>query len=82
MCCMTATIMDKLGVRGYSTIWLAQDRQKEVHVAVKVGVVNSLSQEMKSLRALFALSVHPGHDTIPPPLDEFEIQGPNRVHPC
>jgi serine/threonine protein kinase len=66
-------IVDKLGFGGYSTVWLAQDRTKEEYVAVKVGIANSLSLEMKSLRALSAPSVHPGHDAIPSPLDEFEI---------
>ncbi|OQE10635.1 hypothetical protein PENFLA_c085G05522 [Penicillium flavigenum] len=75
-------IVDKLGFGGYSTVWLAQDRQREKYVAVKVGIANSLSQEMKSLRALSALSVHPGHDAIPSPLDEFEVRGPNGVYPC
>jgi hypothetical protein len=50
-----------------------RDRTKEEYVAVKVGIANSLSLEMKSLRALSAPSVHPGHDAIPSPLDEFEV---------
>ncbi|CAG8909925.1 unnamed protein product [Penicillium egyptiacum] len=75
-------IVDKLGFGGYSTVWLAQDRHREEYVAVKVGIANSLSQEMKCLRALSASSVHPGHDAILSSLDEFEARGPNGAHPC
>ena len=77
-------IVDKLGFGGYSTVWLAQDTHQKEYVAVKVGIASSLSQEMKCLRALSAPSAHPhpGHDAIPSPLDEFEVRGPNGVHPC
>ena len=55
-------IVDKLGFGGYSTVWLAQDKHQEEYVAVKVGIANSnsLSQEMKCLRALSVSSAHPG----------------------
>ena len=75
-------IVDKLGFGGYSTVWLARDRQKEEYVAVKVGTADSPTQETNCLRALSASSAHPGQDAIPFPLDEFEIRGPNGVHPC
>lgn len=75
-------IVDKLGFGGYSTVWLAHDIRREEYVAVKVGIANSLSREMKCLRALSASSLHPGHDAIPSPLDEFEVRGPNGAHPC
>lgn len=77
-------IVDKLGFGGYSTVWLAQDKRQEEYVAIKVGIANSnsLSQEMKCLRALSASSAHPGHNEIPSPLDEFEVHGPNGTHPC
>lgn len=73
-------IVDKLGFGGYSTVWLAQDKHREEYVAVKVGIANSLSQEMKCLRALSASSTQPGQ--ILSPLDEFEVDGPNGTHPC
>ena len=73
-------IVDKLGFGGYSTVWLAQDKHREEYVAVKVGIVNSLSQEIKCLRALSASSAQP--DQISSPLDEFEVHGPNGTHPC
>lgn len=79
-------IVDKLGFGGYSTVWLAQDTRQQEYVAVKVGVAESLSlsQELKCLRALSAPPgpVRPGHEAIPVPLDEFELRGPNGVHPC
>lgn len=73
-------IVDKLGFGGYSTVWLAQDKHWEEYVAVKVGIANSLSQEMKCLRALSASPTQP--DQISSPLDEFEVNGPNGTHPC
>ena len=79
-------IVDKLGFGGYSTVWLAQDTHQQEYVAIKIGVSESrsLSQELKCLRALSAPSepVHPGREAIPVPLDEFELRGPNGVHPC
>ncbi|PKY01613.1 kinase-like protein [Aspergillus campestris IBT 28561] len=79
-------IVDKLGFGGYSTVWLAHDTHQEEYVAVKIGIADSpsISQELKCLRALSASSkpAHPGHEAIPTPLDEFELCGPNGVHPC
>lgn len=80
-------IVDKLGYGGYSTVWLARDTHMERYVAVKVGIANSLPQETKILRALSApasvpSSVCAGLDSIPVPLDEFEVTGPNGTHPC
>ncbi|RAK95376.1 kinase domain-containing protein [Aspergillus ibericus CBS 121593] len=78
-------IVDKLGYGGYSTVWLARDTRLERYVAVKVGIANSLSHETKTLRVLSApgaSSFHPGFLSIPSPLDEFELTGPNGTHPC
>lgn len=80
-------IVDKLGYGGYSTVWLARDTHLERYVAVKVGIANSLPHETKILRALSAptsvpSSVRAGLDSIPVPLDEFEVTGPNGMHPC
>ncbi|BCR93161.1 uncharacterized protein AKAW2_10207S [Aspergillus luchuensis] len=80
-------IIDKLGYGGYSTVWLARDTHMERYVAVKVGIANSLPHEIKILRALSApasvpSSVRAGLDSIPVPLDEFEVTGPNGTHPC
>lgn len=80
-------IVDKLGFGGYSTVWLAWDSYLEHYVAVKVGIANSILCETNILRALssplpLSLSRHPGRDSIPFPLDEFELNGPNGTHPC
>ncbi|KJF61409.1 CMGC/SRPK protein kinase [Coccidioides immitis RS] len=80
-------IVDKLGFGGYSTVWLAKDTRLNHYVAVKVGIANSLPHESKILRALLvpqpsSLSTHPGRKSIPLPLDEFELHGPNGTHPC
>ncbi|KAF7182862.1 hypothetical protein CNMCM7691_002606 [Aspergillus felis] len=75
-------IVDKLGFGGYSTIWLARDTRQEQYVAVKVGIAEALPRETKILRALSSSSVHPGRKSIPFPLDEFEVHGPNGTHPC
>ncbi|OJJ32751.1 hypothetical protein ASPWEDRAFT_52896 [Aspergillus wentii DTO 134E9] len=81
-------IVDKLGFGGHSTVWLARDTHLENYVALKVGIADSISHETKSLRALSApkpssLSFeHQGRTSIPFPLDEFELHGPNGVHRC
>ncbi|PYI04456.1 kinase domain protein [Aspergillus sclerotiicarbonarius CBS 121057] len=71
-------IVDKLGFGGYSTVWLALDSCLHRYVAVKVGIADSLLQETNILRAL----ANPGHDSIPTPLDEFELHRPNGTHLC
>ena len=75
-------IVDKLGFGDYSTVWLAQDRYQEEYVAIKIGIANLLPQKMKCLQALSASSLHPSHNAIPFPLDEFKIHGPNGAHIC
>lgn len=75
-------IVDKLGFGGYSTIWLAQDSRLEQYVAIKVGIADALPHETKILRALSFSSVHPGRTSIPFPIDEFKLHGPNGTHPC
>jgi len=80
-------VVDKLGFGGYSTVWLAQDTQLKCYVAVKVGTVNSPVRETTVLRELStAVSVpapaSQGRRSIPSPLDEFELRGPNGIHPC
>ncbi|KAE8151554.1 kinase-like domain-containing protein [Aspergillus avenaceus] len=75
-------IVDKLGFGGYSTIWLAQDSHLKQYVAIKVGIADALPHETKILRALSSPSVHPGRTSIPFPIDEFKLHGPNGTHPC
>ncbi|KAB8263099.1 kinase domain-containing protein [Aspergillus pseudonomiae] len=71
-------IVDKLGFGGYSTVWLALDTCLHRYVALKVGTAEAPLRETKILRALAS----PGHDSIPTPLDEFELSGPNGTHLC
>ncbi|PYH42487.1 kinase-like protein, partial [Aspergillus saccharolyticus JOP 1030-1] len=71
-------IVDKLGFGGYLTIWLALDTCQHRYVAVIVGIAGSNSNEINILRAL----AHPGHYSIPTPLDQFELDGPNGIYLC
>ncbi|RAK99653.1 kinase domain protein [Aspergillus ibericus CBS 121593] len=71
-------IVDKLGFGGYSTVWLALDTSSHRYVAVKVGIADSSLHETDILRALTS----PGHDSIPTPIDEFELSGPNGTYQC
>ncbi|KAG6008644.1 hypothetical protein E4U43_000115 [Claviceps pusilla] len=88
-------IVSKLGYGGYSTIWLAHDQSKNRFVAVKVGVSGSdrLGRESRILQELSSLlsRQHESQsltitanesDVIPKVQDEFEIKGPNGIHPC
>jgi serine/threonine protein kinase len=71
-------IVDKLGFGGYSTVELVLDTCLHRYVAVKVGIADSPLHETNILRAL----ADPGHDSIPTPLDEFELNGRNGTHLC
>ncbi|KAK6831608.1 hypothetical protein RU639_002859 [Aspergillus parasiticus] len=75
-------IVDKLGFGGYSTVWLARDTRLEQYVAVKVCIADSKLREANILRALSPPSPHPGSNSIPVLLDEFELNGPNGNHSC
>lgn len=76
------TVVDKLGYGGWSTVWLAHDYRGKEYVALKVGIADSLLQEVKVLRALMTPAAGPGSEAIPRVLDEFRIEGPNGSHPC
>jgi serine/threonine-protein kinase SRPK3 len=78
-------IVDKLGHRSYSTIWLARDEQLAKYVAIKVGVARSDHKEVDVLTQLTEYGRQNGHHAeafILPVLDRFDINGPNGVHPC
>lgn len=86
-------IVDKLGFGGYSTIWLAHDRQSKRYVAIKVGISSSPKprREPRILRVLHTKSLSQSVETstnpqagclIPQIWDEFDIQGPNGTHTC
>lgn len=80
-------IADKLGVGGYSTVWLARDTHLKRYVADKVNIADSLPRETKVLKALSAprsssSPVHAGRGLVSILLDEFEVEGPNGKHTC
>lgn len=75
-------IVDKLGFGGYSTIWLARDAHLNRYVAIKVRIADATPFEIHALKALSSSSTHPGQKSIPLPLDEFRVQGPNGTHVC
>ncbi|EGE05967.1 CMGC/SRPK protein kinase [Trichophyton equinum CBS 127.97] len=87
-------VVDKLGFGGYATIWLARDSLLERYVALKVGIADSHPRETRVLRDLSASASDStssnlsarfrnyAHNSIPVPLDEFKIHGPNGMHPC
>lgn len=79
-------IVDKLGFGGYSTVWLAHDTRLKQYVALKVGIADSIGRDTKILRAFSskpsASFIHPGRDSVPRLLDEFDVTGPNGTHPC
>jgi serine/threonine protein kinase len=75
-------IVDKLGFGGYSTIWLARDTRLEQYIAIKVCIADAPPHESRILKALLSSSTHPGQRSIPYPLDEFDVHGPNGTHLC
>lgn len=77
-------IVDKLGFGGYSTIWLGLDTQLRQYVAIKIRIADAHPSETSVLKALSSpfSSFHPGRKSIPLPLNEFQIDGPNGTHKC
>ncbi|KAF3402144.1 hypothetical protein DPV78_004665 [Talaromyces pinophilus] len=75
-------IMDKLGFGGYSTIWLGLDTQSRQYVAIKICIADAHPSETSVLKALSSpsSSSHSGQKSIPLPLDEFQVHGPNGTH--
>ncbi|KAL2820943.1 hypothetical protein BDW59DRAFT_150366 [Aspergillus cavernicola] len=67
-------IVDELGHGGYSIVWLVQDTHEKQYVALTVNIAELAPRGAKTLRALSGFSEHPGRDTIPAFLDEFEDQ--------
>lgn len=79
------TIVDKLGFGGYSTIWLAHDTFLKKYVALKMGIAGSKGRDTQVIRAFsskLSSSTHPGRDSVPRLLGEFNLTGPNGTHPC
>jgi serine/threonine-protein kinase SRPK3 len=77
------SIVEKLGHGSYSTIWLARDETLSRYVAIKIGIADYNSKEVKILDLLSARPKKEMSDRlIPPILDRFELKGPNGTHPC
>ena len=75
-------VVDKLGHGGWSTVWLVYDADEKRYLALKVGIADSSSHELPTLRALNAHAKGPGAENISPLLDVFTINGPNGSHAC
>jgi serine/threonine protein kinase len=78
-------VVHKLGYGGYSTIWLARDKQMQRYVSLKILVSSesSRSTEKDVLRLLRGDdSLHQGQQFIPRLLDDFLFDGPNGRHIC
>lgn len=79
-------IVHKLGHGGYSTIWIARDKNSAstyTYVAVKICVSDNIvmSQEKEITRKLLD-SDDDRVSMILPIIDEFVVDGPNGQHPC
>ena len=78
-------IVDKLGFGGYSTVWLARDAKLGHYVALKISTADSPARETKILRKLSSNDsplTSQVRASIPLPLDEFNVEGPNGTHTC
>lgn len=71
-------IINKLGFGSYSTIWLAQDDQREVYVSVKICIADSIASEAVTLQDISSSSS--GYNPTPVILNQFSIDGPNGTH--
>ncbi|KOS38318.1 hypothetical protein ACN38_g10875 [Penicillium nordicum] len=77
-------IHHKLGYGGFSTVWLARDKDQSQWVSLKIMTANwSQSRELRNLRLL---ERHSGGNLssqyIVQLLDDFTHDGPNGVHQC
>ncbi|KAK9321552.1 kinase-like domain-containing protein [Lipomyces orientalis] len=78
-------ILHKLGFGGFSTVWLARDKQRDRLVSLKI-ITAEDSNSCNELRILQHLKQnakgHPGCDHTLSLLDHFTIEGPNGCHTC
>ncbi|KAM3548236.1 hypothetical protein MY1884_009266 [Beauveria asiatica] len=63
-------------------VWLVHGVEQTRYLALNVGIAESLPREISFLRALGASEAAPGSDAVPHLVDEFAVEGPNRMHPC
>ncbi|KAJ5153870.1 kinase domain-containing protein [Penicillium coprophilum] len=79
------TVVHKLGLRGYSIMWLAWDYQRRCYLSLKVLTARASpdSHEADVLHPLMKSNLtHAGKRLIPPLLDQFWFHGPNGHHQC
>ena len=80
-------VIHKLGLGGYSTVWLARDEKLNRYVAIKVSAADAPASEDEN-RVLTRLldpsgaDAHPGRQYVPSLLDHFTISEPNGQHAC
>jgi serine/threonine-protein kinase SRPK3 len=82
----TYVVLDKLGFGRSSTVWLAQDTQTSLLVALKIGIAASRSNELAIRKRLIA-RIPPNNRWVfsiyfLPLLDSFEVESPNGTHTC
>ncbi|KAJ5962603.1 hypothetical protein N7501_007544 [Penicillium viridicatum] len=77
-------IYHKLGWGGFSTVWLAKDRDRNQWVSLKITTANSsISRELQNLNFLERQSRRGlASNYIVQLLDAFTHKGPNGVHQC
>ncbi|GMT03106.1 hypothetical protein PENTCL1PPCAC_25280, partial [Pristionchus entomophagus] len=81
-------VMSKLGHGGYSTVWLAEDMDRNRKVALKIGISNeemgeTASDEMKLLeRIRDGDASHPHRDKVVQLIDSFTLSGTAGDHYC
>ncbi|GKZ25988.1 hypothetical protein AbraIFM66951_001979 [Aspergillus brasiliensis] len=80
-------IQHKLGWGGFSTVWLAHDREREQWVSLKIVTADATtSQRSRELQSLQFLQEYgegrPASKYIVSLLDDFIHQGPNGTHQC
>ncbi|KAJ1950879.1 serine/threonine protein kinase, CMGC [Linderina macrospora] len=81
-------VVRKLGWGHFSTVWLAYDREKNIHVALKIvksaaHYTEAAKDEMELCqRAVDSKGNYTGENYVAQMLDSFEHSGPNGRHIC
>ncbi|KAJ2759200.1 serine/threonine protein kinase, CMGC, partial [Coemansia nantahalensis] len=81
-------VLRKLGWGHFSTVWLAYDRTKDIHVALKIvksatNYTEAAQDEIElCTRAVSVKDQHVGRSYVMQMLDHFEHSGPNGRHVC
>lgn len=80
-------VLHKLGWGGYSTVWVARDKDLGRYVAIKISVSDpqpeQMDRQLHVMRTIATSSLrHPGASCVMKMLDRFELDGPNGNHEC